>query len=93
MIPTAANNWSGQNYPGYSEPEMDALLDSIEAELDRPRRKALWGELQKRYAEDLPALPLYFRADSYILPKGMTGLTPTGHQDPSPYWVERWRWD
>ena len=25
-IPTEARNWSGQNYPGYRNPEMDALL-------------------------------------------------------------------
>jgi peptide/nickel transport system substrate-binding protein len=72
---------------------MDALLDAIEIETDRPRRKALWRDLHRLYAEDLPALPLYFRADPFILPKGMSGLSPTGHQDPSPYWVEQWRWD
>jgi len=93
LIPSAANNWSGQNYPGYANPKMDQLLDAIETETNRPRRKTLWRELQQLYAEDLPALPLYFRADSYILPKGMSGLAPTGHQDPSPYWVEQWRWD
>ncbi|EPY02559.1 peptide ABC transporter substrate-binding protein [Magnetospirillum fulvum] len=93
LIPSADNNWSGQNYPGYANPKMDELLDAIETETSRPRRKALWHELQQIYAEDLPALPLYFRADSYILPKGMSGLAPTGHQDPSPYWVEQWRWD
>ncbi|SEH43875.1 peptide ABC transporter substrate-binding protein [Magnetospirillum fulvum] len=93
LIPTAANNWAGQNYPGYASPKMDALLDAIEIETDRPRRKALWRDLQRLYAEDLPALPLYFRADPFILPKGMSGLSPTGHQDPSPYWVEQWRWD
>ncbi|CCG42877.1 peptide ABC transporter substrate-binding protein [Magnetospirillum molischianum] len=93
QIPSAENNWSGQNYPGYANPKMDALLDAIEAETDRPHRKALWRDLQQLYAEDLPSLPLYFRADPFILPKGMSGLTPTGHQDPSPYWVEQWRWD
>jgi len=93
LIPTAANNWAGQNYPSYANPKMDALLDAIEIETDRPRRKALWRDLQRLYAEDLPALPLYFRADPFILPKGMSGLSPTGHQDPSPYWVEQWRWD
>jgi peptide/nickel transport system substrate-binding protein len=93
MIPTAENNWSGQNYTGYANPRMDALIDAIETELDRPRRKALWRELQHLYATDLPALPLYFRADAFILPKGLKGVEPTGHQDPSPLWVESWRWE
>ncbi|MDO8608810.1 MAG: peptide ABC transporter substrate-binding protein [Phaeospirillum sp.] len=92
-IPKADNSWSGQNYTGYANPAMDRLIGSIETELDRPRRKALWRELQALYAEELPALPLYFRADAFVLPKGLKGLEPTGHQDPSPYWVESWRWE
>jgi len=92
-IPTAANGWSGQNYTGYVNPRMDRLIEAIETELDRARRQALWHQLQALYAEDLPALPLYFKADAFILPKGLKGLEPTGHQDPSPYWVETWRWE
>ena len=92
-IPKAANSWSGQNYTGYANPRMDKLIEAIETELDRTKRKALWHDLQALYAEDLPALPLYFKADAFILPKGLKGLEPTGHQDPSPYWVENWRWE
>ena len=92
-IPTAANGWSGQNYTGYVNPRMDRLIEAIETELDRARRQVLWHQLQALYAEELPALPLYFKADAFILPKGLKGLEPTGHQDPSPYWVETWRWE
>ncbi|MGE5506504.1 MAG: peptide ABC transporter substrate-binding protein [Actinomycetota bacterium] len=91
-ITTAANNWSGQNYTGYASPAMDKLIDAVEVELDKPKRKALWAQLQALYATDLPALPLFFRADAFILPKGLAGLVPTGHQDPSTLWVENWRW-
>lgn len=93
MIPSEANGWAGQNYVGYVNPRMDQLIDAIEVELDRPKRVQLWHELQKLYAEDLPALPLFFRSDSYILPKNLKGLVPTGHQDPSTLWVENWRWE
>jgi peptide/nickel transport system substrate-binding protein len=91
MIPTEANNWSGQNYPGYKNPEMDRLIEAIEVELDRDKRKALWSKLQRLYVEDLPVIPLYFRAQAYILPKWLEGVTPTGHQRPSTHWVEKWR--
>ncbi len=90
-IPTADNGWSGQNYTGYSNPRMDQLIERIEVELDEDRRRALWRELQILYAEDLPALPLYFRAQSFILPPWLDGLTPTGHQYPSTLWIEDWR--
>ena len=63
----------------------------FEVELDRERRRALWAELQSLYAEDLPALPLYFRANAYIRPKWLAGVRPTGHQFSSTLWVEEWR--
>lgn len=90
-IPTEANNWSGQNVTGYNSPEMDALIDAIEVELDREKRRALWAEQQILYATDLPVIPLYFRSEAYILPKWLKGLRPTGHKYSSTYWIEQWR--
>jgi peptide/nickel transport system substrate-binding protein len=90
-IPSAENGWSGQNTSGYRSPEMDRLVDAIEVELDRDRRKTLWSQLQHLYARDLPVLPLFFRADAYILPHWLEGLRPTGHQFLSTLWVEEWR--
>ena len=90
-VPTAANNWSGQNYTGYSSPRMDEILDLAREELDRGKRKALWKELQALYLEDQMTLPLYFRADVFVVPKWLKGVTPTGHQDVSTLWVEHWR--
>jgi peptide/nickel transport system substrate-binding protein len=90
-IPSAANNWAGQNTPGFRNEEADGLIEKIEVELDRERRKALWHRLQEIYAEELPVLPMYFRADSYIVPKWLTGIEPTGHQIPTTLWIEHWR--
>ena len=36
-------------------------------------------------------LPLYYRANPYVLPLWLDGVTPTGHLDGSTLWVERWR--
>ena len=90
-VPREENGWSGNNVAGYSNPEVDRLTDAIEVELDRERRLALWAELQALYAEDLPALPLYFRAEPYVRPKWLVGVRPTGHQFTSTHWVEEWR--
>jgi len=89
-IPTQANGWSGQNYTGYANPEVDKLIDDVEIELDRDKRKALWLKLQDIYADELPALPLYFRANAFIPPKWLKGLEPTGHQYPTSLWSENW---
>ncbi len=90
-IPTEDNNWAGQNYTGYVSADMDALIEKIEVELDRDARAALWGDLQRLYATDLPVIPLYFRANSFILPRWLDGVEPTGHQFPTTFWVEYWR--
>jgi peptide/nickel transport system substrate-binding protein len=90
-IPTPANGWRGQNFSGFHDAEADRLIDTIEVELDRGRRAVLWQRLQALYAEELPALPLFFRADAYVLPKWLKGVTPTGHQYPTTLWIENWR--
>jgi peptide/nickel transport system substrate-binding protein len=81
---------AGQNYAGYVNPEVDELIDAIEIELDRDKREAMWHRLQEIYAEELPALPLYFRADPHIWPDWLDGVRPTGHMHPSTLWVEQW---
>jgi len=90
QIPTEANNWEGQNYTGFRDPETDQLLDEIEAALDRDKRMALWHRLQRRYAEQLPVLPIYFRSAAYVMPRWLGGVTPTGHMFPTTLWVEDW---
>jgi peptide/nickel transport system substrate-binding protein len=90
QVPTAANGWSGENFDDFRNKEADRLIDAIEGELDRPKRMVLWQKLQALYAEELPALPLYFRAEAYVLPNWLEGVTPTGHEYPSTLWVEYW---
>lgn len=91
QIPTAGNAFAGQNRAGLRDPETDTLIERIEATLDPSPRRALWSALQHRYAALLPALPLYFRTDPYVMPKWLDGIQPTGHQGVSTLWVERWR--
>jgi peptide/nickel transport system substrate-binding protein len=90
-IPSDANGWSGQNYTGFRNPAMDATIEAIEIELDDGKRRQLWAQLQEIYAEQLPALPLWFRANPFVLPSWLEGVRPTGHQFPTTLWVEEWR--
>jgi peptide/nickel transport system substrate-binding protein len=90
-IPSASNGYAGQNIVGYVNPAMDRIIDALEVELDAEKRKALWKAAQQLYTTDLPSLPLYFRSDSFVLPKWLAGLKPTGNQSPSTLWVTDWR--
>jgi peptide/nickel transport system substrate-binding protein len=89
-IPSEANGFAGQNTPGFRNEEADRLIDALEIELDPEKRRAMWAALQRLYATELPSLPLYFRSDTFILPKWLTGVRPTGNQSPSTLWITEW---
>ncbi len=90
-IPTAANNWAGSNFPGFSNPAFDADIKVVETELDPAKRRAAFAEMQRIASDELPMLPLYFRADAHAVPKWLQGYAPTGHGDMGALWAEYWR--
>ncbi len=90
-IPTAANNWGGNNGIAFSDARMDQLIEQSETELDTTKQKAIWAEMQKIYAEKVLVLPLFFRADPHVVPKWLDGYTPTGHGDLSVLFSENWK--
>ena len=63
-----------------------------ERELDPAKRRAFFADILRLYADDLPVLPLYFRVDAFVIPRQLTGVTPTGNQSSSTLWIENWRW-
>ncbi len=90
MVPALQNNYAGQNYAGYRNPAMDKIIDDLEVVCAPAANQKLWDELQKIYADDLPALPLYYRAESYFTPSWLKGVVPTGHMHPTTLWIENW---
>ncbi len=92
-IPTAQNGWSGQNYPAYRSAEMDRALDAAERELDTAKRRALFADIQRIHAGDLPVLPMFFRVDPFVIPKQLKGVVPTGTLNSTTLWIEQWRWE
>ena len=89
-IPTATNNYGGANYVAFSDPKMDDDIAAAGSELDPAKQKALWADMQRLYADHLPVLPLFFRADAHVTPTWLKGYVPTGHGDFTPLWVESW---
>ena len=93
QIPTAANNWGGTNYTGFRNARVDADIEALERELDFAKRKPLWAEIQRIYAEELPVLPLFFGAEAHVWPRWLHGVQPTGHNQPTSLWAEGWTAD
>lgn len=90
MIPTAANGYSGSNTTAFANATMDADIERAARELDPAKQKAIWAEMQRIYAEQLPVLPLYFRAEAHVVPRWLKGYEPTGHSGYVPLWAETW---
>jgi peptide/nickel transport system substrate-binding protein len=92
-IPTAENGFFGGNYTRYADPETDRLVAELVGELDPEKRLDPWARLQRRYAEELPALPLYFDATVFAIPTWLKGIDPAGRFGTTTQWIEEWRAD
>ena len=53
----------------YSNPKLDALIDSIRVEPDLTRRRAMIGVALRSIADDLPFIPLYRRTLTWVMAK------------------------
>lgn len=91
-IPSEKNSWHGQNYVGWCDEEADRLLREIYRTLDDEPRWALGRTFEARWAEELPALPLYFRVDVTATTKGLKGWKPTGTLQPITWNAHEWEW-
>ncbi len=92
-IPATANGFSGGNYTHYADAETDRLIGDLLGELDPEKRQNTWALLQRHYAEELPALPLYFDSTVFIMPSWLKGVDPAGHYGNTTQWIEEWRAD
>jgi peptide/nickel transport system substrate-binding protein len=62
QIPTQGNHWLGVNVAGYSNPAYDqACQEAMETRSDQPGYVSQHAEAQRIFAQDIPAVPLYFR--------------------------------
>jgi peptide/nickel transport system substrate-binding protein len=89
-IPSEANGWSGQNTPGWASPEVDQLIDELEAEFDPDRRLVLIHRILWHYTSDVPVIPLYYRSNNSVTPVNMTGYRLSATQVSATDHVERW---
>jgi peptide/nickel transport system substrate-binding protein len=76
-IGSVATRWRGGNYGGYSNPTYDSLYDQLASELDITKRQETQFQMLKILAEELPVLPMFYRATGLAMRKGVEGPTTT----------------
>jgi len=64
-----------QNFGRYSNPELDALMDQIDACGDETQQKELYARLWKELNRELPAIFLYQRDEMWVASRRVQGLS------------------
>jgi peptide/nickel transport system substrate-binding protein len=73
QISAESNRWRLANTGGYSNPEVDRLIDQWRATLDPSQLVGRTAELHKLLLDELPALPLYYQVEVFAFRKGLNG--------------------
>lgn len=64
----------GNNDANYSNPEYDQLIKDVMASNDNEERFAKMHEAESILAQDMPVIPLYYYADTYLLSDSLQGM-------------------
>ena len=67
------------NTSGYSNPDVDALIDKAAASADNVERKALYQQIRAMVTSDAPLVFAHYETLNYLMNKNVTGsvITPT----------------
>jgi peptide/nickel transport system substrate-binding protein len=92
-IPSEKNSYQGQNQPGWCNKEAHQLMVDGSKELDDAKRAEMGKRFEAIYAEELPALPLYFRVNVSVTAHGLKNWKPTGTLQAVTWNAHQWAWD
>jgi peptide/nickel transport system substrate-binding protein len=76
-VTAAANRWLGINRGGYSNPQVDDLLDRLVVTVAPAERLALHRQLLQAQMGDVALMPLYWDLDPILMLKGVKGVAAT----------------
>ena len=75
-IPSPANDYQGQNFPGWCNPEANLALVNANWSLDVAERQAYYAVHLTRFAEDLPTIPLFWYTQVVPAQRYVCGIQP-----------------
>ena len=89
-IPSRANAYDGQNYPGWRNPEIDKLSETGVRTIDVGARKDIYFRIQELLREECPVVPLYFRGNIDAVKTTVVNYQP--NPTPSGSFWNAWQW-
>ncbi|MFQ5945053.1 MAG: ABC transporter substrate-binding protein [Anaerolineae bacterium] len=73
----------GQNFGGFGNRDVDEILEQARMTVDLARRRELYVRFQELFAQEVPAIPLYYPIYSYAVDQRVGGIQLGPVRDPS----------
>ncbi len=89
-IPQKSNNWSGDNYSRYCNPEYDQLLQTVITELNPEKRAIIFKQLNDMLVTQATVIPIIHRADVVGVSNNLQGVSLTPW-DSRTWNIAQWR--
>lgn len=89
-VPSPENDFLGQNYPRYRNPQVDQLLARGANELSVSVRKQIYCEAVRLWTDDVPVIPLFQRLVVTVGRASLANLRPTPTQTPETWNAYAW---
>lgn len=70
-MPSKSNNYSGLNFGAWRNDEFDRVISQAITEFDPAKRKELFARAQQIWSDEVPSLPLRFRATPLVVRSGL----------------------
>jgi ABC-type transport system substrate-binding protein len=83
QIPLPTNGWEGQNGMGWCNEKATVGIKNANNTLIKEDRIKWYTDVQQAYTEDVPAIPLFNRTETFSARADMTGFAPTPGEE---YW-------
>lgn len=94
-VPSEENNFAGQNYPGYCDPEADKLLSANETDpeisLSIEKRKPVLQQFYQLWTDAVPVIPLFSNTRVYVIRAGLQNFKAGPTQYGADAW-NSWEW-
>jgi peptide/nickel transport system substrate-binding protein len=94
-IPRPENRWTGTNLHGYANGELDRFIDAYDRALERSDRIQNIVQMERIASEDLPGIPLYWRAKvvghAATLKGVVSAMTVEGINGSRKIWTWEWQ--
>lgn len=87
---TEANRYSGGNYPSYSNPQFDALVERYYSTIPRAERMEVANQIMRWMGEQVIVLPLFYDIEATAIANRLSGATARNQGSTQAWNVHEW---